>query len=241
MSSEPTTPVDPKPIEPKPARQPRSPQDKQQAREIAATGQSIRAVAADAREDPVIGAALTQGGFPLTELQRAGDLHEDAQATLAEHLAVEAIKDEANKTYAAAEKSLTTDYLNLRGLSRSAYLKDRAALENLGISGNAPRSLADLITASELLIRNAPLPLYVAKLTARGVTPARLTALQTRLAALEEADRVQEKALKDVPPVVARRNAAAAALNAWFVEFKAFAKVQFKDRPDLLKRWGLKK
>jgi hypothetical protein len=235
----PDTPTDTTPLE-KPAPQPRSPQDKRQAREIAATGQTIRAVAADATSDETIALALAEGGYPLTEFSRADGLQEAAQAALAEQLAVGSVKDAANKTYAAAEKSLTTLYLNLRGLARSAFLKDRAALEKLGISGNAPRALADLLNAGENLVRNAPLAPYADKLARRGVTAAKLQNLQTRLAALQEADRAQEAAKEALPPATAKRNAAAQALTDWLVEFKAFAKVQFKDQPELLKRWGLK-
>ena len=233
------TPTEPTPTE-KPAPHPRSAQDKKQARDIAAAGQTLRSVIADAGSDQAIGAALTEGGYPVEELQRGLDGQEAAQAALAQHLAVGGSKDAANKAYAAAEKALTTFYLNLRGLARSAFLKDRDALEKLGISGVAPRSLGDLINASETLIRNAPLPLYVDKLTRRGVTAVKLQNLQTRLDALREADRVQEDAKSAVPSATTERNAAAAQLNAWLVEFKAFAKVQFKDQPDVLKRWGIK-
>ncbi len=233
------TPTDSTPPE-KAAPRPRSPQDKRQAREIANTGQSIRAVTADMQEDEAIAMALTEGGYPLAELTRADGLQEAAQAALAQHLAINGIKDDANKAYAAAEKTYTALYLNLRGLARSVFLKDRAALTDLGIAGTAPRALADLMNAGETLARNAPLPLYSARLTARGVTATKLQNLNARLAALQEADRVQEAAKGGVPPATAKRNAAAQALSDWFVEFKAFAKVQFKDRPDLLKRWGVK-
>jgi hypothetical protein len=30
------------------------------------------------------------------------------------------------------------------------------------------------------------------------------------------------------------------ALTDWLAEFKTFARAQFKDRPDVLKRWGIK-
>jgi hypothetical protein len=235
----PDTPTGTTPPE-KAAPQPRSPQDKRQAREIAAAGQIIRAVTADVAGDKAIALALAEGGYPLAEFKRADGLQEAAQSALAGQLAVGGGKDAANKTYAAAEKSLTTLYLNLRGLARSAFLKDRAALEKLGISGNAPRALADLLNAGENLVRNAPLALYADKLTKRGVTAAKLQNLQDRLAALQEADRVQETAKEALPPATAKRNASAQALTDWLVEFKAFAKVQFKDQPDLLKRWGLK-
>jgi len=240
----PDTPIDTTPPEDAvpqpPAPQTHSPQDKRQAREIATAGQTIRAIIADAAGNEAIAQSLAEGGYPLPELNHAGTLQEAAQSALAEQLAVGGGKDAANKTYAAAEQSLTTLYLNLRGLARSAFIKDPDSLEKLGIAGSAPRALADLLNACENLIRNAPLPLYADKLTRRGVTADKLQNLQVRLAALQEADRVQEAAKEALPPATAKRNAAAQSLTDWLVEFKAFAKVQFKDQPDLLKRWGLK-
>ena len=93
--------------------------------------------------------------------------------------------------------------------------------------------------AVDRLIKNAPLPEYAAKLIRRGVTAAKLQGLQTKLQALQEADRVQEAAKSATPLVTAKRDAAARALFDWLVEFKAFARAQFKDRPNILKRWGI--
>lgn len=219
---------------------PRSPQDKRQAREVAAAGQTIRAVIADLQSDQSIALALAEGSYTSDELKRGLDYQEAAQAALAHHLAVSGAKDTANRIYAAAEKAYIAYFLNLRGLARSAFLKDRDALEKLGIAGIVPRALGDLINAGETLIRNAPLPLYADKLTRRGVTAAKLQNLQARLDDLREADRVQEDAKAAVPSATTQRNTAAAQLNDWLVEFKAFAKVQFKDRPDVLKSWGIK-
>ena len=50
---------------PTPAPRPRSAQDKQLAKDVAAAGQTIRAVMADAEA----ATELTEGGYPTTELQ----------------------------------------------------------------------------------------------------------------------------------------------------------------------------
>lgn len=236
MSTEPTNSLEPKPIEPKPARQPRSPQDKQQAKEIAAAGQTIRAVMADTNSAPL----LAEGGYTTAELTRGLDLHVAAQATLAEHLAAEGAKEAANKAYLAAARTLTATYSKLRGLARSAFLKDSDALTTLGLSGREPRDLGGLLNAADALIRNSSIPAYADKLTRRAVTALKLQDLQTKVAALQEADRLQEDAKAATPKATAQRDQAAAALKAWLIEFKAFAKVQFKDQPDVLKSWGLK-
>lgn len=237
MTTEPTNPIEPKPVEVKPARLPRSPQDKQQAKDIAAAGQTLRAALADADSAGL----LAEGGYTPAELTRGLDLQIAAQAALAEHLAAEGAKDAANKAYLAAVKTLTAAYSKLRGLARSAFLKDTDALTTLGLSGREPRDLAGLLNAADALIRNSSIPAYTEKLARRAVTAPKLQDLQTKVAALQKADRLQEEAQSVAPKVTARRDQAAANLKAWLIEFKAFAKVQFKEQPDVLKSWGLKK
>jgi hypothetical protein len=109
-----------------------------------------------------------------------------------------------------------------------------------GLTGREPRDLAGQLNAADALARNGVLPPHADKLAKRGVTAAKLQDLQTKVAALKEADRQQEAAKAATPRATAKRDDAVAALSAWLVEFKAFAKVQFKDRPDILKRWGRK-
>ncbi len=221
--------------ETKPAPRPRSAQDKQLAKETAAAGQTIRAVIADTEA----ASELAEGGYAALELNRGLALQEVAQEALAERLVADGAQDASTKAYLAAQKSLTTTYSKLRGLARSAFLKNADALKTLGLTGREPRDLAGQLNAADALARNSVLPPYADKLAARGVTAAKLQDLQTKITALQEADRLQEAAKAATPRATAKRDAAITALSTWLTEFKAFAKAQFKDRPDILKRWGL--
>ncbi len=240
MPTEPTNPVDPQPVEPKPARQPRSAQDRKQAREIAAIGQTLSAVIADASAPGLIADSLAEGSFDLAELQRGQSLQVAAARSLSEHLAALGAQDAATKAYGSAQNSLSKLYSTLRGLARSALLKNSDALTALKLDGREPRDLTGLINAVNALLDNAALPAYADRLTRRAVTPAKLQNLRAKLAAFQLADNNQEEAKAAAPRATRRRDEAADALKAWFAEFKAFVKVQFKDQPDVLKSWGLK-
>jgi len=240
MSTEPTDPVDPEPVEPKTSRQPRSPQDKQQAKEIAANGQTLDAVIADVGTPGPIADTLAESGYPLPEIQRGQGLQVVAQASLSAHLAASGAKDAANKAYLSAEKAFLNVYTTLRGLTRTAFLKNTAALTTLGVSGTQPRDMLGLINAANALLDNASKPEYADKLNQRAVTAAKLQNLRTKLDALKAADQVQEDSKGAASKATVQRDQSAAALKAWMTEFKAFAKIQFKDQPDILKSWGLK-
>ena len=240
MSTEPTDPVDPEPVDPKTSRQPRSPQDKQQAKEIAANGQTLDAVITDAGTPGPIADALAEGGYALPELHRGQGLQVAAQSSLSAHLAASGAKDAGTKAYLSAEKAFLAVYTTLRGLARTAFLKNTAALTTLGVSGTQPRDMLSLINAANALLDNASQPEYADKLNRRAVTAAKLQNLRTRLDALKAADQVQEDSKGAASKATVQRDQSAAALKAWMIEFKAFAKIQFKDQPDVLKSWGLK-
>jgi len=223
------------PSEPTSTPKSRAAQDKKLINDSGAAGQTIRAVMADTEA----AAELTAGGYPPEELSRGLGLQKTLEDDLAERQAADGAETAANRAYKSADRALHTTYSTVRGLSRSAFLKDPAALETLGLAGREPRDMEQIMGAVDRLLKNAPLPDYAAKLTRRGVTAAKLQGLQAKLEALQEADRVQEAAKSATPKVTARRDAAAKVLFDWLVEFKAFARAQFKDRPDILKRWGI--
>ena len=125
-------------------------------------------------------------------------------------------------------------------MAKAAFLNDPDGRSQLGLAGVEPVPLNNLIGAIEALIERGAKPEYAARLAKKAVTPAKLADLAAKLAALKAADQAQEEAKRAAPLATAARNAAAQELAAWVREFKAFAKAQFSDRPDLLKRWGLK-
>ena len=222
---------------PEPASTPktRAAQDKKLTNDCAAAGQTIRAVMADTE----VTAELAEGGYPSEELSNGLGLQKDLEDALAARQAADGAETAANRAYKTTDRALRAAYSTMRGLARSAFLKDPAALAALGLAGREPRDMEQIMGAVDRLIKNAPLPDYAAKLTRRGVTTAKLQSLQDKLEALQEADRVQEAAKSATPLVTATRDATARVLFDWLVEFKAFARAQFKERPNILKRWGI--
>ena len=77
-------------------------------------------------------------------------------------------------------------------------------------------------------------------LAKKGVTAVKLADLGAKLDALEAANQAQEDAKAAAGKALAQRNASAQLVFDWVAEFRMFAKAEFKDQPDVLKRWGLK-
>jgi hypothetical protein len=225
-------PTDPLPPAPKP---PRSAQDKKLAADLAAAEQLIGNALADTEAAPL----LAEGGYTAQELNAGLALHQAALTAFVTRQTADGAQDSATKAFAAADKAAHKTYTTLRELGRSAFLKDSAALTALGLSGREPRDLQNFLTAADAFVRSATNPLYSAKLTARGVTAAKLQDLQAKLDALRLADRQQEAAKTATPAATSKRDRAAKSLFDWQSEFKAFAKAQLKDRPDISKRLGV--
>jgi hypothetical protein len=119
-------------------------------------------------------------------------------------------------------------------------MKDPVGRQFVGLDGREPDSLPNFIGAARKLTASGSKPGYAEKLAKKGVTAAKLADLNAKLDALEAADAAQEAAKAAAPKATAKRDASAQELADWVAEFKTFAKAQFKDRPDILKRWGLK-
>lgn len=225
-------PTNPLPSAPKP---PRSAQDKKLAADLAAAEQLIGNSLADTEAAPL----LAEGGYNSQELNNGLALHQTALTAFVTRQTADGAQDAATKAFTVADKAAHKTYTTLRELGRSPFLKDSAALTALGLSGREPRDLQNFLTAGDAFVRAAANPLYSAKLTARGVTAAKLQDLQAKIDALRLADRQQEAAKTATPAATAKRDQAATALFNWLSEFKAFAKAQLKDRPDISKRLGI--
>ncbi len=225
-ATEPQVPVPPKP---------RSAQDKKLAADLAAAQQLINNCLADTEAAPL----LAEGGYTPPELNAGLALHQTAFNAFVDRQTADGAQEAATQAFNVADKAAHKAYTTLRELARSPFLKDSAALMALGLSGREPRDLQNFLTAADALVKAAANPLYSAKLTARGVTTAKLQDLQAKVDALRLADQQQEAAKAATPAATAARDTAAKALFDWLAEFKAFAKAQFKDRPDIGKRLGL--
>jgi hypothetical protein len=229
MTSEPTT----NPVE-KPAARPRSAQDRKMERDIIAAGQ----LAGILPTETELAADLAEGGYTTVELTRFGTLQQKALADFVTQGQVEAEQKAATQNYQAADKAARAAYAKLRGLGKSAFMKDPVGRQFVGLDGREPDGLQSFLGAARKLTMSGKEPGYAEKLAKKGVTAAKLSDLGAKLDALEAADAAQEAAKAAAPKARARRDQSAKELFDWVSEFKVFAKAQFKDHPDALKRWG---
>jgi len=181
---------------------------------------------------------LAEGGYTPEVFETvATPLQVEALNKFAARQAADGAKLAATGAMKTTEKSARTLYTKDRDLGRSAFPKDPAAREALGLSGRAPQSLDELITAARTLAKEGQSnQLYAARLAAKAVTAAKLTQLSKAIDALVTANLAQEAAIAAVPQATKERDLAYQALKAWMSEYRAFAKAQLKDRPDVLKR-----
>ena len=224
------------PIEPAPTPKRRSAQDKKMENDLIATGQLIAALQAETEAAP----ELAEGGYTAEELTRALGVQQAAFAAYLARTEADAAQVDATAAFKAADKAARAAYKKLRGLAKSAFLKNPAGRVALRLEGREPTDLQNFIAAAETLAAEGQKPLQADALQHKGVTTVKLQDLQTKVAALKAADQAQNAAIQHAPRTTTLRDAALKELNDWLVEFKAFARAQFVERPDLLKRWGVK-
>ena len=190
--------------------------------------------------DKEAGPLLEEINYGQNALQQLLDLHDAAVAAVTARQLADGAQIDATKAFKLADKAGRKVFTRTRQAARAPFLRDSAALTALGLSGREPDKLADLFTATDKLLLAAQDPAYAPKLTARGVTSAKLADLKAKMDALKEADRLQEAAIAAVPKATAARDQAVDAFFAAFNEYKAAAAVQLADHPEIRKRLGLK-
>jgi len=226
--------VDPVPLPEPQTPQARAAQDRRIAKDISLSEQQIKAGAGEVEA----AAELADGGYTPEVFETvAMPLQIVTLDKFAARQAADGAKIAATTAVNVAEKNTWTLFTKDRDLSRSAFLKDPAARKALGLAGRAPQSLDELITAARTLAKEGKgNQLYAVRLASKAVTAARLTQLSAAVDALVEANLAQEAASAAVPQATKERDLAYQALKAWMSEYRAFAKAQLKDRPDVLKR-----
>jgi len=231
------TSPEPKPIEPAKTPKPRNAQDKKMENDLIAINQTLRACVADAEAGP----QLAEGGYSAAELNRVlEELYPPAYNGFVNRRDADANQSGASAAFKAAEKSTRTIYRKLRDFGKAAYLKDPQGRTALGLGGREPVDFQNFVAAVSLFVDEGLKSPYAEKLARKTVTAAKLQDLRAKLDTLLTAKQAQTDAIEAAPRATAVRDAAVKVLFDWYAEFKAFALVQFQDRPDILKRLGLK-
>ena len=212
------------------------PQDKALLGKLGKYSITVRNSLADADAAPL----LLEINYGPDALQHLLDLHDTVIAAVTARQLADGAQTDATKTFKLCNKTGRKAFTLVRKAARAPFLKNPAALMALGLSGRAPKKLADLFTATDKLLLAAQDPAYAPKLATRGVTAAKLADLKTKIDALREADRLQEIAIAAAPKATAARDQAAAAFFDAYAEFKAATEVQLADYPEIRQRLGLK-
>ena len=228
MSTEPkpSTPAAPKP------RGKYSAQDKKLANDLSLAEQTILAALGNAEAAPL----LAEGGYTPEGLQAGLTLQRVAMQAYIARQEADAGQIVAIRAFKAADKAARSTYTKLRGFGKSAFMKDAAGREALGLGGAEPKDQQKFLTAATALIGQGKKEPYATKLAKKSVTAAKLDDFAAKLDAWKEAAQMQTDAIEAVPEATAARDAAAKALFDWLAEYKQFARTQFKNQPAIAKR-----
>ena len=227
MSTEPnTTPKE------QPSPKPRSAQDKRLANDLSLAEQTILAALGNDEAAPL----LAEGGYTPVELQAGLALQKAAMQAFIARQQADAQQIAASRDFKAADKAARSTYTRLRGFARSAFMKDAAGREALGLGGTEPKDQQRFLTAATALVEQGKDEPYATKLAKKSVTAAKLTDFAAKLDAWKVADQAQTDAIEAVPDATAARDAAAKTLFDWLAEYKQFARTQFKAQPTMAGR-----
>jgi hypothetical protein len=226
------------PVEKPKKRGPYSAQDKKTEKRLVGIEQLLLALLA---EEADIAAELGAGGYTVEVLNAQVLEQKNVFGIFVAQGEAKFEKTAATKAYLAADKAARTYYRSVRTQSKSAFMKDPDGRGKLRLNGVEPNGQKDFIGATRALVTEGSKPEFAVRLARKGVTAAKLTKLNGLIDALEAADLAQEKAKAAAPAATAERDATAQELFDWEAEFRMFAKGQFGDRPEILKRWGISK
>jgi len=183
---------------------------------------------------------LSEADYGAQELVRFDTLQQKAWKDYGAQGLAAGEQKNATKRFLASEKAARKSFVKERGKGKAAFMKDPIGREIVGLNGTIPGSLIGLIGAGRKLAGAVDKPEYAVKLAKKGVTAAKLADLGVKLDALEAADQEQVLAKSAASVALLQRNASAQELFDWVAEFRTFAKAEFKDHPEILKRWGFK-
>jgi hypothetical protein len=234
-------PETPTPEPPVPTKRQRFAQDKKISDALGKAEQQIRAAQTEAGGTPgsipttggnTVADLLAEGGYTSAEFDTAFTLYQAAQAAFAARQTADGALEAASTAFKAANKDARKAYDKLRELAQSAFQRDKDARTALGLSGPVSQDLQKFISAARTFVQvGSANSAYTAKLTQRGVTPAKLQDLGLKIDALVAA--AQSFADADTGAATTNRNNKVQALTRWLTEYRSFVKAQFKDQPDV--------
>ncbi len=190
---------------------------------------------------PEIITEIAKKGYDETELQAGKSKITTAQQALSDQTKKEGIAQDATKAEAAAKTDAHSAYQDLAQILRGKYPPNSPELVKVGLVGSEPNTTADLIKGGYTLFDNAASDAEIAAyILIKGYTPEFIQSERAKIAAYEQANKDQVKAIGAASDSTKAKVTAFKDMNDWLSEYKASAKVALRKKPALLEQLGIK-
>lgn len=157
-------------------------------------------------------------------------------AQIREHGEQLGFTEELNKIFDAAKK----EYMRLVKIARRALKNDPVAYNNLGLLGSRRRSLSGFLTQAEKFYTNAMTDTVAQEqLNKFLITGEKLTAGQQLITQVKTAAAKQAKETGESEQAALSRDQALDAIDSWFSDFTAVARIALEEKPQLLEKLSI--
>jgi len=186
--------------------------------------------------DPEIQELVAAFGYSAEKLNAAKALYDSARTAVNLQKSKSGAQQESTSRLTEAEAAARDAYQALVKVARAVFIKDKAQLTALGLTGMEPEDLAGFLTAAYTLFDNAP---NLSALADYGYGAARLQTERGKISALDQANRQQEAAKGAAQQSTVDRDAALQVLNDWVAQYRKIARVALREKKQLLEKIGI--
>ena len=185
---------------------------------------------------PEVLARVGKRGYDAKKIQAGVALHGAAKAALDRRKSVEGDQLVASKAFQACKQSGCAGYQELAKSCRALWSGQPELLAKLGLNKPMPRNDKEFLTAAEMLYNTENYsPEMLDELDDYGFDAKKFAAGLAVIEAMDDADAEHDQAKGDTTKAVADQKSTLGALQKWVTKFNKFARIELKDRPDLLK------
>ena len=121
-------------------------------------------------------------------------------------------------------------------MARAVFLKDKAQLNALGLTGSMPLDTAGFLAAAYTLFDNAP---TLPALADYGYDSVKLQSERLKITAYDTANQGQEAAKGAAQQATREQDSALQALNTWTSQYLKIARVALRGKSQLLEKLGV--
>jgi hypothetical protein len=175
-------------------------------------------------------------GYSTAKLNAGKALYDAALSAVNAAKAAAGTQQTATQALAQTEKSARDSYQALAKVARAAFLKDKAQLTALGLSGPAPKDTAGFLAAAYTLFDNAQ---ALPALEEYGYDQSKLQSERAQIAAYDAANQRQEAAKGAAQQATREQDASLKELDEWLAQYLKIAKVALRVQRQLLEKIGI--